>query len=93
MPAVLPFVFLPRPRDGSYDVAAEGTRMRWVPARNAERHLVFFGTDPEPERKGEQTGTVFDPGELENATRYYWRVDEIVGVDTLRGPTWHFTTH
>jgi len=41
MPAILPFVFLPRPRNGSYDNGKE-IILKWVPSRNAVSHNVYF---------------------------------------------------
>ncbi len=91
MPAVLPTVFLPSPRNGSYDIPTHVT-LRWVPARNADRHIVSFGTDPDRLQETTQDSAVFNPGLLLSGTRYSWRIDEIAGADTLKGPLWHFTT-
>jgi pectinesterase len=92
MPPVLPFVSLPRPRDGAYRIAATGTALRWVGSRNADSHLIYFGTGSDPLFRSNRGETCFDPGPLQAATTYHWHIDEIVGKDTLRGPSWHFTT-
>lgn len=89
---VLPTVFLPKPRDGSYYASVEGTILKWVPARNADSHNVYFGITKTPEFKKNQKDIYFDPGILKPATRYYWHIDEMVGADTVMGPLWHFTT-
>jgi hypothetical protein len=36
--------------------------------------------------------TTFDPGQVEFAKTYYWRVDESDGVNTYKGDIWSFTT-
>ena len=92
MQAVLPFVSLPRPRDGAYKVVPDRTSLRWIGSRNADAHLVHFGTTSDPPFQSRQTENNFLPGALKAGTTYYWRVDEIAGADTLRGPLWHFTT-
>jgi hypothetical protein len=92
MPAVLPFVTQPNPRVGAYKIPARGTRLTWVSSRNAETHAVHFGKSNSPEFQGSQKENTFNPGGLEPKTMYYWRIDEIAGSDTLRGPLWHFTT-
>ncbi|MHC4396575.1 MAG: hypothetical protein ACYS1A_13060 [Planctomycetota bacterium] len=42
--------------------------------------------------KGSQTATTFDPGTMDNDTTYYWRIDEVNGVDVWFGDVWSFTT-
>ncbi len=42
--------------------------------------------------KGNQTTTTFDPGTLDYATTYYWRIDEINTIGTTTGTVWSFTT-
>jgi pectinesterase len=92
MPSVLPFVVLPFPRDAAYNVKGAKVSLRWIPARNAESHNVYFGTEATPAFLKNQESASFDVAGLNASTKYYWRVDEIDGADTLRGPTWHFTT-
>jgi pectinesterase len=92
MPAVLPFVSLPRPSDGSGGQEFTHTELKWLPSRNMQTSLVHFGTSDNPKFKSEQQACAFSPGKLEPNTTYYWRIDEVVGADTLKGPLWHFTT-
>jgi hypothetical protein len=92
MPAVLPFVFQPKPRDGSYSNPTENMIARWVPSRNATVHLVYFGKSGSPEFVASQKENTFKIGALEPKTTYYWRIDEIADRDTVQGPVWHFTT-
>lgn len=92
MPSVLPMVFLPRPRDGAASVPQGGVELKWVPSRNADRQLVYFGKEGRLQFKKNQKARVFRTGRLAAKTTYTWRVDEIAGTDTLRGPVWQFTT-
>lgn len=42
MPAVLPFVSLPNPRNGSYYIPANSIMLNWVASRNANSHKIYF---------------------------------------------------
>lgn len=92
MPSVLPFVFLPRPRDGSYKVQRERTILKWTPARNAISHNIYFGKTSTPKFIRNQKENIFAAGKLESKTAYFWRIDEVIEADTLSGSLWHFTT-
>jgi pectinesterase len=91
MPAVLPFVSLPSPRNGAYSIPTKQALLRWTPARNAESHVVHFGTSATPDVQKTTNQHRFELGPLLAKTTYFWRVDEIIGADTLKGPLWHFT--
>jgi pectinesterase len=93
MPSVLAFVSQPSPREGAYEIACDRATLKWVPSRNKDLQVVNFGKSNNAEFRGSQKHSAFNPGELERRTRYYWRIDEINGSDTLRGPVWHFTTN
>ena len=56
MPSVLPFVFLPKPRNASYDVDAKIKELTWIPSRNAESFNVYFWKSKFPQalKKGEK---------------------------------------
>jgi pectinesterase len=92
MPSVLPFVSQPAPRTGSYKVTTENLMVNWVPSRNANTSLVYFSRNGSPEFVASQKEHYFKVGALEPKTTYYWRIDEIVDRDTVKGPVWHFTT-
>jgi pectinesterase len=92
MPAVLPTVFLPRPRDGAKHIQSKDIILKWVPARNAVSHKVYFGRNNAPKFQRNQKDNFFNPGKLKSKTTYYWRVDEVTDAGTLRGPLWQFTT-
>ena len=92
IPPVLPFVILPFPRDAAYDVKGTEVDIHWIPSRNAVSHNVYFGKDESPAFVKNQATNSYRAIGLAPHTRYNWRIDEIAGADTLRGPAWHFTT-
>jgi hypothetical protein len=91
--------YQPVPADGSTDVAP-APMLTWSPGQGAHGHHVYFGTDPNAVAQGTAAtdkGPVADPnyapGTLETLTKYFWRVDETVGINELvPGPVWSFTT-
>jgi pectinesterase len=91
MPPVLPFVYLPRPRDGSCLGPNEHAVLKWVPSRNSICHNVYFGTSSNPEFRGNQISNAYAPGSLKSKTTYYWRIDEVTDAGTIKGILWHFT--
>jgi pectinesterase len=92
MPSVLPFVSQPEPRNGSYRNLNQGLMVSWVPSRNGNTSLVYFSKSGNPDLVAAQKEHSLKLGALEPKTTYYWRIDEIVGQDTVKGPAWHFTT-
>lgn len=56
MPSVLPFVFLPKPRNASYSIDINNTILTWIPSRNAESFNVYFWKSKFPQalKKGEK---------------------------------------
>ena len=93
MPAVLPTVFLPTPRDAAYNVNVTGLKLKWIPARNALSQNVYFGKSEKPEFAGNRKESFFQTGNLESNTMYYWRIDEVTETGTIVGPLWHFRTN
>jgi hypothetical protein len=91
--------YLPEPADGSVD-ASLTPLLRWQPGQQAAKHHVYFSdniadvdTAAAAVDKGEVAESSFAPGELANVTTYYWRVDEITLLGTIRtGAVWRFTT-
>ena len=93
----------PDPPDGAAD-ASRHTALSWMPGGMAAKHNIYFGTnfedvnsanDPHtPPGRGQQAldANSYDPGELEFASDYYWRIDEVNGPNTWRGDLWSFTT-
>jgi len=95
----------PNPANGAVDVSPTQV-LTWVAGAVAASHEVYFGTDADavknattasPEYKGPKAlgEETFDPGALTFNTTYYWRIDEVNGVNPdspWAGNAWSFTT-
>jgi len=85
----------PDPPDGLSFVFPD-VDLTWSPGLNATLNYVYFGDnfDEVNDAVGglPLTEATYHPGPLAEDTTYYWRVDELVGVETLRGDVWSFTT-
>ena len=84
----------PNPPDGATGLALE-TDLSWSAGSLAGSHDVYFGTNntlDAGDSQGNQNDTTFDPGILDHATTYYWRIDEVNGEGVTQGNTWRFTT-
>jgi hypothetical protein len=53
---------------------------------------VYFGTSSDPPFVGNQPRIVYDPGVLQPATAYYWRVDATLESKKYPGQVYRFTT-
>jgi hypothetical protein len=95
----------PNPANGSVGVSATQI-LTWDAGAIAASHEVYFGTDSDavtnatkasPEYKGPKAlgEESYDPGKLSLTTTYYWRIDEVNGVNPdspWAGNVWSFTT-
>jgi hypothetical protein len=95
----------PNPADGAVDVKPSVV-LGWNAGAVAASHEVYFGTDADavanattasPEYKGPKAlgEESIDPGKLTLNTTYYWRIDEVNGVNPdspWPGNVWSFTT-
>ncbi|MHB9070163.1 MAG: DNRLRE domain-containing protein [Sedimentisphaerales bacterium] len=81
----------PSPANSATGMGLNST-LSWTVGANATSHNVYFGTTSPGALKGNQAGTSFDPGTLTANTTYYWRIDEVVGGNTITGTVWGFTT-
>lgn len=89
---LLECAFLPVPGYRAKKVNPTPT-LSWLPGKDAVSHLIYFGTDPNPAFLTETTDTSYEiKNDLEGATRYYWRIDEITENDTITGAVWTFIT-
>ncbi len=93
--------YLPNPADGATDASPAPT-LTWQPGQAAVGHHLYFSdrfddvsdAAADADRGVLEEETAYAPGQLDSATTYYWRVDEIIGgSDVVRaGPVWSFTT-
>jgi hypothetical protein len=92
----------PQPANGAVDVQMN-TVLTWTAAENAASHELYFGTDAEAVRNATTASPEYvgpsalgavshDPGGLEWASSYAWRVDEVYPTGTVKGLVWTFTT-
>jgi len=95
----------PNPANGAVDVSPTYI-LTWDAGAVAASHDVYFGTDADavknatkasPEYKGAKAlgEESHDPGKLALNTAYYWRIDEVNGVNPdspWAGNVWSFTT-
>jgi hypothetical protein len=74
--------------------------LQWRPGREAASHQVYFGKDKQAVTDGKAlAGTTatasFDPGPLDLAATYYWKIGEVNQVTAptgWQGDVWSFTT-
>jgi len=91
--------FGPTPASAATGVALDAT-LNWRPGRQAASHKVYLGTDQQTVTDGTSPAmTVADhcysPSSLRLGTTYYWRVDEVNGVESpsvWKGDVWRFST-
>ncbi|HUT47528.1 MAG TPA: hypothetical protein VMX36_14700, partial [Sedimentisphaerales bacterium] len=95
----------PNPANGAVGVNPS-VIISWDAGAVAASHEVYFGTDADavknattasPEYKGPKAlgEENYDPGKLTLNTTYYWRIDEVNGVNPdspWAGKVWSFTT-
>jgi hypothetical protein len=85
----------PEPSDGA-EAVDPNQNLSWEPGFGGKLHYVYFGDDYDT--VGNAAGApptglnTYDPGTLESAKVYYWRVDEFEGPATHKGQVWSFTT-
>ncbi|MBN1804086.1 MAG: hypothetical protein JW837_02430 [Sedimentisphaerales bacterium] len=87
--------YAPDPADGAGNVPI-GTELNWTSGFGAILHYVYFSDNFDDVNNA--TGAIpkgdndYDPGTLEMAKTYYWRVDEFDGAGTHKGNIWSFLT-
>jgi hypothetical protein len=85
----------PSPANGATNVSTLAD-LSWTGMLDTISHDVYFGTDSTPDEtefQGNQPGTTFDPGRLNQTTTYYWRIDEVNDANVVTtGDVWSFTT-
>jgi hypothetical protein len=89
----------PVPASGA-NTASPAAALAWSKGTNALTHHLYFGDNLDAVKqgaadvdKGVLTEKTFAPGDLQQATTYYWRVDEVGPGDVVKaGEVWSFTT-
>ncbi|MCZ6683813.1 MAG: PKD domain-containing protein, partial [Planctomycetota bacterium] len=91
----------PVPPDGQEDVSVNAN-LSWSAGDGAMSHDVYFGTDMTVVAgadhdttgvfKGNFQSPIFFLPELDIATDYFWRIDEVNDAGTTAGDVWVFTT-
>jgi hypothetical protein len=85
----------PSPADGTEFVKPDAA-LSWTAGYGAKLHTVYLGDDFEDINNaagGLPLGvTTYNPGPLDLAKVYYWRIDEFDGAGTYKGDVWSFTT-
>jgi hypothetical protein len=87
----------PNPVNAADDVS-RSVNLTWVPGLNAAEHDIYFGDNYDNVSGGIEStyqGTVTEPSynisPLTIGQTYYWRIDEVNGLDTWVGDVWSFT--
>ena len=87
--------YFPDPANGAEFVALDA-KLKWTAGIGAKFHYIVFGKDFDQVSNtamGAPNGTTtYNPGKLDLAKTYYWRVDEFDGLQTHKGDVWSFTT-
>lgn len=89
--SILPMASMPAPYDGATSVST-AAGLTWIPGGAPQTYLVSIDSSSALKSKPYQVSTASCHVTLRSGTTYYWRVDEISGRDTVRGPVWRFIT-
>jgi len=91
---------IPNDEEGGIEPNATLSWTKGYLAADVNGHDVYLGTDYNSvtdanhsygEFKGRQTAASYDPpGSLESGQTYYWRIDEVNGVNVWKGHVWSF---
>ena len=87
--------YSPNPSDGAEFVDLN-VKLNWTAGFGAKLHYIVFGDNFDEVSNaamGVPNGTAtYNPGPLNLAKTYYWRVDEFDGKGMHKGEVWSFTT-
>jgi len=87
--------YSPEPANAA-EVVGINDKLSWQPGFGSKLHYVYFGDNYDEVANAAgalpNASTEFNPGELEMAKTYYWRVDEFDVIETYKGDVWSFTT-
>ena len=87
--------YSPEPADAA-ELVGLNEKLKWQPGFGAKMHYVYFGDNYDEVANASGAlplaAAEHDPGPLDMAKTYYWRVDEFDVVETHKGDVWSFTT-
>jgi hypothetical protein len=73
----------------------QNVTLSWGTGFGSKLHTIYFGDNFDDVNDAvvgmPQAETTFTPGKLELEKTYYWRVDELSGISTVKGDIWSFT--
>ncbi len=95
----------PIPRDGQVGVEIK-KELQWtsgIYVQDTNGHDVYFGTNQNDVAAASRvshpnvtyfnvSSSIYNPGLFSFDTAYFWRVDEVNGLDLWQGPVWKFST-
>ena len=82
---------LPSPANSSTMVFVDAD-LDWSNCANASLYDVYFGTSATPTYLGNTSNSSYQLPQLNNSTKYYWRVVAKNGCGSTNGSIWSFTT-
>ncbi len=94
-PTVKAMATKPQPSEGATIGIEAMSKLKWKPGANAKSHKIYFGTQAgRLPLLADVTSSGHDEiPQLEESTRYYWRVDEVWADGTvIAGDVWSFNT-
>ncbi len=81
---------MPIPPNGTASAMADCDLM-WLEALGTKKHRVYLGNSTSNmELVSEQHSNIYNPGDLDPTTTYFWRVDEVLDDGIVTGDTWYF---
>jgi hypothetical protein len=82
---------MPVPGQGADKLDLDPT-LQWTKGETAMSYIVSFGTTNPPSQVATTTEQFYEPDQLNEGTVYYWNVDQVTTVDTIKGDIWSFRT-
>jgi hypothetical protein len=87
--------YFPDPADGAEGVGVDD-QLSWTPGFGSILHYAYFGDNFDDVNSATGAPPLgkasYDPGPLQMAKTYYWRVDQFDTIQTHKGDVWSFTT-
>lgn len=81
----------PQPADSATGMKIP-IRLKWQASIDATSFDVFAGTTNPPPFRVNQTEKEYELREIQDSTKYYWRINAVNDIGTTAGQLWQFTT-